>query len=97
MCSVRTSVLLLCISIAAVGCGLIPNSGREAGNDLVARVEQYRVESGELPLDARALGIDARIEGPVYYRRVNGSRYEMWYGTDLGESVTYESEVGRWE
>ena len=93
----RASILLLYVSCAAAGCGQLPDSRRSAGDDLVARVEQYRAVRGALPEDVRALGVEERLEGPAYYRRVDSTRYEVWYGADLGESVTYRSETGDWE
>jgi hypothetical protein len=34
--------------------------------------------------------------GPIYYKKESDTEYVVWFGTQLGESVTYDSETKEW-
>jgi len=67
------------------------------GDQLVRRIEQYRKQSGVLPLSLAAMGIAEAEEGPLYYQPKRGTTYVVWFGTTLGESMTYHSDTRQWE
>jgi hypothetical protein len=43
------------------------------------------------------LGIKEEMDGPFYYEKNDiTNSYLVWYGTILGESVTYDSTTKKW-
>ena len=61
-----------------------------------ASLESYRQQHGQYPDSLAQVGITERIEGPLYYRRESQSSYLLWFGTRLGESLTFNSTQGKW-
>jgi len=72
-------------------------SKRAIGDRVIAKVNEFRQQKGRLPSSLSEIGTDETESGPIYYERRGDTRYIVWYGTRLGESVTYDSDVGRWE
>ena len=68
-----------------------------AGEEVIERVERYRQQHGNLPESLHESGMEERLDGPVYYTRRDSERYEVWFGTTLGESITYRSDREVWE
>jgi len=60
---------------------------------VVTEVEVFQSEHHRLPATLEELGLN---EDPIYYRTDNGSNYIVWFGEELGESVTYHSLGKRW-
>jgi predicted PurR-regulated permease PerM len=67
------------------------------GNHLINEIENYKDSCGMLPNSLYDICIKERIEGPIYYQRVDSSKYMLWFGMTLGESYTYESSNGKWQ
>jgi type II secretory pathway pseudopilin PulG len=65
--------------------------------DVVNRVEAYRSRKGKLPESLTDLGLEERMEGPIYYEKRDSLHYYVWFGTSLGDSYTYDSEKKKWE
>ena len=57
------------------------------------KIEAYRSVHGRLPPDLAAVGVE---EGPIYYQIRDEKGYILWFGTTLGESVSYSSRTRRW-
>jgi hypothetical protein len=68
-----------------------------AGEEVVERIERYREYHGTLPATLDDIGIEERLESPIHYTRRDSQQYQVWFGTSLGESITYHSERGSWE
>jgi hypothetical protein len=45
----------------------------------------------------RPIGIEEKEEGPIYYRKESETKFVLWFGTILGESVTYNSDTKEWK
>ena len=90
-----------CISVLmafALLLGCSTNDGKQAAADkIVQAIEQYRKQNGKLPASIAELGVKESEEGPAFYERKTDTRYVVWYGTTLGESRTYDSDLGHWE
>ena len=91
---VIAAILLTTLSTCA---GSRKQQLEHAGNRLVAEVETFRKNNGRLPTSLSEIGHKDTEKGPLYYRKENESRYVIWFGTQLGESVTYDSQTQRWE
>lgn len=93
---------IACALIVAVLCVTLCSCSSETvkkakGARVVAAVEQFRKERGRLPNSLIEIGIPETERGPVYYEKKSETRFIVWYGKTLGESMTYDSDVGRWE
>jgi hypothetical protein len=72
-------------------------SKRNQGDEIIAKVEQFKIREKRLPKSLDEVGVRESEEGPIFYRQLSESRYELWYGTTLGESVTYDSDRKTWK
>ncbi len=69
----------------------------KTGNKVVNKIENFRKEKGRTPVSLSEIGIEEKEEGPIYYQRKDETRYILWFGKELGESVVYDSEKKKWE
>jgi hypothetical protein len=67
------------------------------GNDLVRQIENFRSLRGRLPDSLGELGAFEENQGKLFYEKCNRNHYIVWFGTTLGESITYDSADGRWD
>ena len=68
----------------------------KAGNERVAKIEKFRNEKSRLPNSLSEIGIVEDESGPIYYRKESETKYIIWFGKELGESATYDSETKKW-
>jgi hypothetical protein len=66
------------------------------GNRLVSDIEKYRHDRNGLPSGLEDIGRASGEQGPFYYEKCSDDRYIVWFGTTLGESVTYDSISRDW-
>tara|TARA_B110000967_G_C18854395_1_gene546349 strand:+ start:1522 stop:1833 length:312 start_codon:yes stop_codon:yes gene_type:complete len=67
------------------------------GDLLIEKVEEFRYKNNRLPVSLNELEIEENIEGPLFYEKLDSTEnYLIWYGTILGESVTYDSSKKEW-
>jgi hypothetical protein len=68
------------------------------GNKLVSKIEYFRAEHNKLPNSLEDIGIE-ETDGldVLYYSKKDSTHYIVWFGIDLGESVTYYSDTKTWE
>jgi len=43
------------------------------------------------------VGVDPLTSNQYFYQACDNRRYLVWFGTTLGESMTYDSEVRSWD
>jgi hypothetical protein len=94
-----TLALLLILSFStAPSCeGGIDRKARiREGNRIVTKIESFRRDKGRLPNTLSEIGIEEKEEGPFYYEKKSEGKYVLWFGTTLGESVTYDSDTRKW-
>ncbi len=90
---VFASLILICFSISACGRG----NKIAQGNEIAAKVEKFRNENGKLPNALNEIGIKETESGPIFYKKESESKYILWFGKELGESVTYDSVTKQWK
>jgi hypothetical protein len=67
------------------------------GNIIIGQVEEFKRLYGRLPENLAEMGLRDSEDGPIYYvRSRDGQNYIVSFGTALGESTTYRSEVKEW-
>lgn len=93
--SLSLLVVLFLLSFVS-SCNFRRNALIKQGNDVVAKVEQFKKEKGRLPDSLTELGITEKMEGPIYYDRKTPTEYEIWFGEELGHSVVYNSGSKKW-
>ena len=67
------------------------------GNDVIKKIEDYRLKNNRLPETLTDIGLEEKNEGPIYYRKESTTDYIIWYGLTLGESRTYDSKTKKWD
>ena len=66
------------------------------GNEMVLKVEAFRKSTGHVPETLEEVGID-NPDLNVFYKRIGGDEYCVWFGTSLGQSETFDSRTKKWE
>lgn len=66
------------------------------GDELIARIESFKRRNDRLPRTISELGLEEKLEGPIYYQQQDSSSYIIWFGMELGESITYDSTTKKW-
>jgi len=64
------------------------------GNEIIQRIEAFKSNQKRLPNSLSEVGIG---EEELFYNKYDSIHYIVWYGTSLGESVTYYSDSKKWE
>ncbi len=95
---VSSIALVLALSLTSYSCGAVSREHRlkSEGDKIVARIERFKEERQRLPVSLSEVGIEEKEEGPIYYDKKSSTRYVVWFGMELGESVTYDSETRKW-
>lgn len=86
-------IMLFCYFIFA--CSY--NEKIKQGKVVVTKVEIFRNEKNRLPNSLNEIGIEETESGPIYYRKESESIYIVWFGKQLGESETYDSDTKEWK
>ncbi len=92
--TISTILFAVLIGFAFAGCY---SEKFAKGNETAAQIEKFRKEKGRLPNSLNEIGIEEKEEGPIYYEKKSESRYVLWFGKELGESVTYDSDTKEWK
>lgn len=91
-------VPVLAFAIVFTSCSAGSESRRlREGSEIINKVENFKKDKGRLPNSLSELGIEEKLDGPIYYNKRSDTKYVVWFGTSLGESVTYDSDSKKWE
>jgi hypothetical protein len=55
-------------------------------------IDAYRERTGRLPAKLEDVGISVDLSGPIFYDRCSDTRYVLWFGTTLGDSMSFDSD-----
>lgn len=89
-----TFLLLIMICFSNLSCGSSDKVTK--GNEAVIKIEEFKNKNGRLPNSLSEVGIVETESGPIYYEKKNDSKYILWFGKELGESITYDSDTKQW-
>ena len=65
-------------------------------NTIIARTASFKYEHGRLPATLGELGIKDDSPG-VFYDKQSADAFTVWFGTSLGECMTYDSRTKKWD
>jgi hypothetical protein len=68
-----------------------------SGNQLISRVESFRKVHGHLPSAQSEIDLNVTEQSRILYKKCTDTRYVVWFGTELGESMSYDSGSGVWK
>ncbi len=64
---------------------------------MIEKIEEYKIKNGFYPKKISDAGFPEPDEsGPIYYQLEGSNNYIVWFGMDVGESVTYSSKTKSW-
>ncbi len=66
------------------------------GDELVQRIESYRRQHGRAPASLREL-FGIYVDGRLSYQRCGANRYIVRFPTTVGEYMSYDSLLHRWQ
>jgi hypothetical protein len=66
-------------------------------NRLIHQVESFQSAQGHLPATIEEMGKPVVDRDRYFYQKCSESRYIVWFGTTLGESMTYDSITKKWD
>ena len=90
----RFPIILFSLSFFLCSC----NDKREKlGEDIYLKIIQYKNTNGHLPKTLNDIGIQEKMEGPIYYFKQTDSTFIIYYGGVLGESIIYDPGTGKWK
>ena len=100
----KSKIIIAVLSIVLVICAyyFFSRNSKEdllikKGNQIVLKIEEFKNKNGRLPYSLNEINIQEKIEGPFYYEKKDNNSYVLWFGTELGESTTYDSKLKRWQ
>lgn len=97
--NMKKKFFLITFLIAAFCCSILccSSSNKIAkGREVEAKIEEFRNRNGKLPNSLSEVGITETESGPIHYEKESDSKYILWFGKELGESVTYDSDTKQW-
>lgn len=90
-------IILILAFFLAVSCfGARERTLKKEGAAIIEKIETFKANNSRLPDSLSEVGIKSTEKGPIYYRKTSDSSYEIWFGAELGESVTYNSQSKAW-
>ena len=66
------------------------------GNRLISDIEAFHRVHGRLPAELSELSKGPTEQEKLFYQRCDETSYIVWFGTTLGESMTYHSKSRDW-
>ena len=66
------------------------------GNRLISDIEAFRRNPGHLPAELSEISNGVAEQERLFYQRCSQTPYIVWFGTTLGESMTYDSNSRNW-
>lgn len=74
----------------------LKDSRRREAEALLELVDQFHREHDRCPANLAEMGLEERLEGPVYYQLEADGSFTVWYGAELGSSWVYHSKTAEW-
>lgn len=88
-------IVLIFSSSSCIGFGIYFK--KRQGEEVIQKIEEFKIKNHRLPISLSEIGIRETEEGPIYYNKISETKYKVWFGAELGESVSYDSETKQWD
>ena len=86
------------VVVASSSCSLIHRDRFNQGNEMIAKIENFRKEKGRLPESVLEIGMkETELEGPILYDKKSPSRYILSFMTSLDDGYAYDSDTKEWK
>jgi hypothetical protein len=101
--AIWAAVSLVAVAAAVVDAAMFaPDSivySREikGGNKIVRSIDVFRERERRLPASLSEVGISGKDQNRYFYEPCTNGRYIVWFCTRLGESMTYDSAIHKWD
>jgi hypothetical protein len=66
------------------------------GDRIISEIASARVRDGHLPESLSEIGVSDQESDKFFYNKCSDTRFIVWFGTTLGESMTFDSATGSW-
>ena len=66
------------------------------GHEIVSRINAFRAHNGRLPASIEEIGASGKDLDKFLYQRCSDKQFNVWFGTTLGESMTFDSASNSW-
>lgn len=90
-------IIVLPIASCIAGYEFDAWQNKKEGKKVIAQIEGYKLQHGRLPASLTDIGIEEKMEEPIYYGVEDDNGYYVYFGTTLGESTTYHSNTRKWD
>lgn len=67
------------------------------GNAIISKIDAFHRQRRRLPTSMDEIGISAPDANRFFYEKCSDRRFLVWFGTRLGESMTYDSDALKWQ
>jgi hypothetical protein len=95
--SLMQTIIVITIIVFSVCIYSCTDSRQKIGEKIIAKIEAYKKTNGHVPERLEDIGIETKMEGPIYYVRTGDTTYFVYYGGRLGESIIYNFKTKKWE
>jgi hypothetical protein len=95
--SLMKTIIVITIVVFSVCIYSCTDSRQKIGEKIIAKIEVYKKAHGHVPKRLEDIGIETKMEGPIYYDKTSDTTYFVYYGGRLGESIIYNFKTKKWE
>ena len=67
------------------------------GKAIYLKVLDYQRMHGRLPDNLSEIGVEEKMEGPIYYVKQTDTTFIIYYGGGLGESIIFDPKSETWK
>jgi hypothetical protein len=67
------------------------------GNQIISKIEAFHLQRGRFPASMQEISISFPDSERFFYQQCADQRFIVWFGTRLGESMTYDSTLKTWQ
>lgn len=90
----KRTIIIFFLSIFIFSC---TDKREKIGEEIYLKIVQYQKTNGRLPDKLDEIGVEEKMEGPIYYNKQTDSTFTIYYGGRLGESIIYNPKTGKWK
>lgn len=90
----KKTIIIFFLSIFISSC---TDKREKIGEDIYLKIVQYQKTNGCLPSKLDDVGVEEKMEGPIYYQKQTDSTFIIYYGGGLGESIVFDPLTKEWK